>query len=503
MKRFVLPALVLCNVLALPTVYAYDNDQVNNRPNKSQKSSFVEEYFTRGVLPDSSLKKSPKTLDSKVAQDAFAQYFDIPGTPMKIRFFGYVSGTYVYDLENLGPSDTLSPASIGTSSPSIGNAHIRFNAARSNFGIEVHTPIPGYDDPLKLVLITGFTPLATVGATATQEANDKQLLSNDESNVIAAAYVELGNFLAGQYATNFMDINSVPEILNFGSNAGAYGIAAPQIKYNVKMGDNNAYTVAIALENPETDYTLVNAVIPHPANPYLLPPYPYFVNGIPSAALIEPGVHDRVPDLTLSLNYQQDWGHLFASAMVREQRVNGTPITPQVQATPGFVPMGAPRTQQVAVDAHKISWAANIAGQFKFWGKDNIIGHLEYGYGLGRYALGTVTQTAWIDLNKPKSMEQIYSFVGTLAYQHWWNNCFRSTFLYGFVNNKTNDRSPGITNKWIHSGVVNLMYSPTPIVNVGIEYTYMRRSFLRKPVELGVPKDGHISRIETQVRVYF
>lgn len=498
MKRLALSAL-LCNFLVLPAVYAYDKQDADS----THEASFVEQYFNRGVSPKSSLNKNPRTLDSKTAQDAYTQYFQIPGTPMKIRFFGYVSGTYIYDIESLGSPNTLSPASIGTMSPSIGNANIRFNAARSNFGIEVHTPVPGYVDPLKLVLITGFTPLATVGATATQEANDKQLLSNDESNVIAAAYVELGSFLAGQYATNFMDINSVPEILNFGSNAGAYGIAAPQLKYSEKMGDNNAYTLAIALENPETDYTLVNAVIPHPADPYLLPPYTYFTSGIPSAALIEPAVHDRVPDLTLSLNYQQDWGHLFVSAMVREQRVCGTPITPLVQATPGFVPMGAPRTQQVPIDAHKVSWAANIAGQFKFWGKDNITGHLEYGYGLGRYALGTVTQTSWVDLNKPKTMEQIYSTVGTVAYQHWWNDCFRSTFLYGFVNNHIRNQSPGITNKWIHSGVVNLMYSPTPIVNVGIEYTYMRRTFLRQPVELGVPKDGHISRVEAQVRVYF
>lgn len=46
------------------------------------------------------------------------------------------------------------------------------------------------------------------------------------------------------------------------------------------------------------------------------------------------------------------------------------------------------------------------------------------------------------------------------------------------------------------------MYSPARIINVGIEYTYMRRTFLRQPVELGVPKDGHISRVEAQVRVY-
>ena len=131
-------------------------------------------------------------------------------------------------------------------------------------------------------------------------------------------------------------------------------------------------------------------------------------------------------------------------------------------------------------------------------------GHVEWGYGVGRYAINTISQTAWIDAtNSPNSFQELHSFVGNVAYQHWWNNQWRSTILYGFVFNNTNLNTPAVVRKWIQSGVVNLFYSPAPIVRLGIEWIYGEARFTHPLPQSMVGQRGRINRIEAQARLYF
>lgn len=503
-------AIASLSLLTISSSVFAGHHHVTRSPRVKYETFDQHHNFKEGLLHEKK-PHAPNTLDEIAAKDSFSRSFAIPDTPMRIRFFGYVSGTFLYDIGNQGPSDTIAPESIGTISPSSGDGHIRFNASRTNFGLEVRTPVPGMEKPLKMVLISGFSPLANSSVLGAQTEHVKQLIANDESNIIAAAYVELGDFMFGQYASNFMDIHGLPELLNYGGNAGAYGIAAPQAKYTYRFGCHKHNQIAIALENPQTDYTLLNLKVTNVAADAPFNGFPannYYSSGVPSAFLAEPAIHDRLPDVTVSFNTDQDWGHFFASAVFRELRVFGRPISPMLNPAvfPG-VPVngqGLLPTIQDEVDAHAYAFGVNLSGLFKVGCKDNLTGHVTYGYGLGRYALGTITQSAYIDLDKnPNKLERLYSWVGNLAYQHYWADHWRSTLLYGFVNNNTNDRTPKVINKWIQSYAVNLMYVPTPIVRVGVEYIYMKRAFVGEPKDLFLDRTGNISRIEAQARLYF
>lgn len=497
----------------------------------SQQESFEEKYLSKGIASGS---EAPVLDDTATTLSDFERSFAVPGTPMRIRFGGYVSGTYVYDIENRGPQDTIAGIAIGTQTPYT-DAHVRFAASRTNFAIEVRTPVPGMEDPLKVVLITGFSPLASASGAGRQANYVQQLLANDEKNIIAAAYMEINSFLFGQYASNFMDIDALPELLNFGGNAGAYGIAAPQARYTRKFGASKDFAVALSVENPVTDYTLVNAFQADPSNclglhgfgpqgPAQVPPAgfpcggapfgpnPYWTSGLPSAFLVDPANQERVPDLILSLKLKGDWGNAFLSGVVRELRVCGNPrspafITPAIinpdLALPGEGP-GLPPTAQPEIDAHAYSWAVNAAAKFIVGCKSNINGRIAYGYGAGRYlSINTTTQNAWVDINDPCKIHRLYATAGHIAYQHYFNDCWRVGLLYGFVCNNTEHDTPAVINKWINSYVANVFYQPAPIIRFGLEYIYMQRTFLREVPELRVPKRGDISRIEFQARMYF
>lgn len=504
-----LVAVAGISLLSITSSVFAGNHHVARKPRVQYETFEQHTQFKEGVLHEKS--PAPNTLDEIAVKDNFARSFAIPDTPMRIRFFGYVSGTFLYDFSDQGPSDTISPESIGTLSPSVKNGNVRFNASRTNFGIEVRTPVPGLNKPLKMVLISGYSPLANSSVLGAQIEHVKQLIANDESNIIAAAYVEFDDFMFGQYATNFMDINGLPELLNFGGNAGAYGIAAPQAKYTYRFGCRKNNQFAIAVENPQSEYTLKNVKVTSvgadaPFNGF--PAINYYSSGIPSAFLTDPAVHDQLPDVTLSFNTDQDWGHFFASVVLRELNVSGRPVSPMLNpaVAPG-VPVngqGLLPTIQDEVDAHAFAYGINVSGLYKVGCQDNLTGHVTYGYGLGRYALGTVTQSAYIDLDKdPNHFERLHSWVGSLAYQHYWADHWRSTFLYGFVNNDTDAQTPKVINKWIQSYVVNLMYVPSPIVRVGVEYIYMKRAFVGEPKELFLQRTGDLSRIEAQARLYF
>jgi hypothetical protein len=102
-------------------------------------------------------------------------------------------------------------------------------------------------------------------------------------------------------------------------------------------------------------------------------------------------------------------------------------------------------------------------------GKDNIHINLNYGNALGRYMESEFTD-AFINPTTHE-IETNNQWGGFVSYQHFWLDNLRSTFIYSLAE-RDNDLNyvTDAVDKRYQSVFANLLWSPVPRVNIGIEY---------------------------------
>jgi hypothetical protein len=83
-----------------------------------------------------------------------------------------------------------------------------------------------------------------------------------------------------------------------------------------------------------------------------------------------------------------------------------------------------------------------------------------------------------------------------IAYQHWWDKAWRSTFAYGFEQADQPDFVTATMSRQAQSVHANLLWSPLPQATVGIEYIYGTRQLIDG-------QNGNISRAQFSTRYNF
>ncbi len=169
---------------------------------------------------------------------------------------------------------------------------------------------------------------------------------------------------------------------------------------------------------------------------------------------------DQIPSVIGKLSYEPDWAHFELGGMFRRLRVEG----------PGY-------------DQSLNGWGVTVSGSVDSWKNDNFIWGVQYGNALGAY----IQDTSGLGLDAaPTSatntdMKVIPAFGVWAAYQHWWTKSLRSSATYGFVHMDTDfdlyPNTPGAgTYKQTQYASANLIWSPWPPFDVGLEYLYGHRT---------------------------
>jgi hypothetical protein len=262
-------------------------------------------------------------------------------------------------------------------------------------------------------------------------------ISNSYAPRVRHAFFTYNKWLFGQTWMTFFNVGALPENLDFVGPAEStiFGRQA-QIRYT-----NGPWQ--IAFENPETTVT------------------PYGGGGRIVAD------DNKVPDTVLRYNLKGDWGSFSAAGMVRQLRYEG--------------PSGG-----MDINDSTTSFALSLSGKFVFGNKDDFRWMATWGDGIGRYIGLNTSNGAVIDENgNLKSIEQIGVFG---SYRHLWNDKWRSNFTYGYlsIDNDTALTGTGAT-KDASSIHVNVIYSPQPKLDFGLEFLYADRE-----IESGY--DGSMSR---------
>lgn len=128
-------------------------------------------------------------------------------------------------------------------------------------------------------------------------------------------------------------------------------------------------------------------------------------------------------------------------------------------------------------------WGVILSGSIDTWGGDSLVLGGLYGNAIGAY----LQDTSGLDLDAaPESAEDgslkvIPAFGGWAAYQHWWMKSLRSTAAFGFVrlDNDFNlwPQTAGTgTYEETQYASLNLVWSPWPPLDAGLEYLFGRRT---------------------------
>ena len=302
---------------------------------------------------------------------------------------------------------------------------------------------------------TSWGKLNTKIETDFYGAEGSQRNSNPYHVRLRLAYGELGNLLAGQDWSTFVDAGAYPEIIDFGYSAGRLFVLQPLLRWTQPFEGGS---FQFALENPEADF--LTKTLLEDGTTYV----DTVINGN--------GKDEYIPDIIARLNLSPGYGKYSLAALGRRYSYD--------------------------TGLHNDStWAGAVTanGVFPTFGKDNIRLALNYGTGLGRYMRADFAE-AFID-PVTHAIKTNNQFGGFISYQHFWLDNLRSTVVYSYVS-RDNDLNyvTDATNKKYQSVHANMLWSPIPRIDMGLEYIWGYRE-----VENG--EDGDINRLQGAFKYKF
>ncbi|MGH3576799.1 MAG: DcaP family trimeric outer membrane transporter, partial [Mycobacterium sp.] len=398
----------------------------------------------------------------------------IPGTNTSFKVGGYVKGDYVYDFGQQQPRDggISSPGGLaldndnGTPGTKPGGGHSihgtsQISAAESRFNIETRTPT-GYGE-LKTYIEGDFTD-----PNGLTHSKTLQLETNSTGFRLRYAYGTLGPWLVGQYNSVFRDSNSEPETLDFGGEQVAGATRQPQFRYTYDAG--NGLLFAVAAENPQVQWFDATNL------------------GSTTITTLSTGQGNKIPDFTGAVTYNAPWGHVAGRAVLRDLYDHNGCGSFNASCSGGTSSVGT----QAALNT--FGWGLGVSGDVKTFGKDDFTFQINGGDGIGRYLQNYANVAEFVvGSTVPGTTNLIHSISGVggmLSYQHWWTDTLRSTASGSYVKIFVSDAfapafaglSPG-ARQTVTSGLndtlwishVNLIWSPVPQVDTGIEFIYSHR----------------------------
>ena len=403
---------------------------------------------------------------------SFPNSFLIPGTQTSFRVGGYVKLDYTYDFgaQQINGFGTGVPALIQPFGP-LGGGEFRFGgitthvqadpghhihgtsqltAAESRFNIETRTPTV-YGE-LKTYIEGDFS-----NPNGLNQTSGFKEFTNSNGFRLRQAYGTLGPLLAGQTTDLFRDADAEGETLDFGGDSTTGRTRDPQVRYTFDFG--NGLTWAVDAQNPQTN--IIDATAPTKCI------LGGACSGSPnngSQTTFGNRQGDKIPDFATAIRYDGPWGHVRGSAVFRDiywhQGIDG--------ANNNLSTFG---------------WAVSLTGSIKVpIGKDTVGWEVGYGDGGGAFIAvdeANAPDAVWTG-GKSRTLQTIKSGLVAANYTHYWSDTLRSnvTGSYYRQQNRSGDFGPTFPEQFdflneqksAYTVHVNLIWSPVPQTNFGVEF---------------------------------
>lgn len=339
----------------------------------------------------------------------------------RVEFSGQVMLDAIYDAKRMNPqwNATLRPSQIPVVCP--GDAGCGkdgasiFSVRQSSLGFKAFIP-------------------TTLGQIKTDVSFD--LFGTDGGTNVhwLNVWAELGSLGAGQYYSNFMDIDVFPNTIDYWGPSGMIFLRNPQLRYTPL--DRDGMKLALSLEAPNSaiDTGKLSEVDPS------------FGLGV------QPW--NRLPDATASLRFDRDWGHVRAAGLVRQ------------------VGFQFPNTPQGNPSGHKTGYGVNLSGAYKLFGKDSITWQAAYGHAIASYV-----NDGGVDLAPDATLraETVPSAAWLVYYNHAWSEKWSSAI--GYSEHRQSNTAGQLGNAFRKGSYAstNLLYYPQKNITTGVELLWGRR----------------------------
>lgn len=299
-----------------------------------------------------------KSKDAVVLGD-IAGGFRLPGSETSLRLYGFAEAHAIHETKQSGSPDLFTDLSFQTLDKDITQkGRTKFTAQTSRFGFETSTPTP-------------------LGSFNTKVEADFYSYGSDNRNRLRLrhAYGEYGGWLIGQTWSTFMDLDDLPETVDFNGPIGAPFSRRAMVRYT--YGDAKAgYKFSVAAEDPEDQF------------------------GGGSA-------NERMPQLVARFDKSFDWGAMNVRALAHEKR---------------------------SVSQTKRGFGVGVGGSYKLTDKDLLMGQytrvdgdVDQLYGSNGYAIDGTTGDITFDKNQGL----------VLGYSRSFSEQLRGSFVLGFNRGKT------------------------------------------------------------------
>jgi hypothetical protein len=370
--------------------------------------------------------------------------FKLPGSNTSVTVGGYVKLDAVFSNPSAGVDTkadlSLDPTAIPVGPTAGSNEHsqVKFGARESRLFVKTNTP-------------TAMGDLNTHVEFDFYGADGNESVTNSHGFRLRHAYGTLGNFLAGQTWTNFMNPAALPDTVDFGGPVGQIFDRQAQVRWTQPFGGSGSAASgqwSVGLENPET------------------------VLQVPGGASFRAD-DDRFPDITGQVLFNTSRGKISVHGIVREIRVDSA---------------SAP-----AAVSQKWGGAVSVAGIIPTVGRDDFRFTASAGNAIGRYSNGFFPDGV---LGSDGQIQLPKQWGWFAAYRHYWFDQLRSNLVLSTASENNPAGAPANTNKSTASAHVNLIWSPAPNADLGIEYIYADRK-----TEDGLK--GHLNRLQAGAKYAF
>lgn len=358
------------------------------------------------------------------------RYIPVPNTNSALQLMLNPNLAITYDF-NAFTNDFISPSTIPLQT-------IDGNASKSgHFGAQARATQIGFRT-------LSFT---NIGEIKTEVSFDFYGTANPNARGIPTyqprlrfGFIEFQGFTVGQTTSNFLDLDSMGETIDYGTIvAGSFRHALVQYAFNLTP----KVALSLSLERPVTDYTeqTGNLVSTHSAT--------------------------NLPDFTAQLKYSDTFGHIGFRALLRKLRVKN-------YSNINDAPPALAQTLQAT------GWGLGFSGKVFLHKSTNIFAQTSFGEGIGRFIILCDGQAAFYDqtrgiFDRQKAMNAI------IGLQHFWTESLRSNIIYArtkitpSANTPTLREAVRVTNL-INQVSLNIIYTPTPPLDLGLEYEFADRS---------------------------
>lgn len=439
--------------------YHVEQLQTVNKQEVNGKPNFVQPQPINPVVVD--VPVSSENLSSKMPLPAAVTVgdvkgtFKIPGTETSLGMGGYIKADVLLNNVSAG-RDRLGDQLFLPSQIPIGAAgehsQVTFHAKESRLWLKSFTPSSFGD-------INTYVEIDFLGDAGTSTYTPR----------LRHAYGSMGNFLAGQTWTTFLNVSSLPDTLDAGGSSGAIGpLRQPLVRWTQPFSwAGTPMELQMALETPRSRLWVDPRFDSSNANAGAGATSPntdaYFTS--PNA--------DRYPDLIARINFTPEWGNVSLATIGRQIRYTNNS---------GF---------------QQETWgrAVNLSGKITTTGLDNIRFMTHYGNGDARYITASNT-FADASLDMRGNLDLVTTYGAMFSYQHWWSKQWHSTAAYGLTQADQADYVNPVLNQQTQSVNANLLWSPINQAMFGVEYSYGNR-------ELIDGRNGNLQRLQFSARYNF